>query len=78
MQALNIARDSIEGASEPTVCSILESAIEKIWAKILAYPNRYIMTRNEFAVFNYFQARFRGNEVAVAARRRYWDNTYGP
>ncbi|KAK0719571.1 hypothetical protein B0H67DRAFT_156464 [Lasiosphaeris hirsuta] len=77
MQALDIARDSFEGAQEPRVCEILEKAIARIWAKVLAGPDTYVMTRNEFAVFNYFQARFKGNQLAVAARGRYWENTYG-
>ncbi|WYZ41549.1 hypothetical protein EsH8_V_000444 [Colletotrichum jinshuiense] len=73
-QALEIARESPDGASDPTVSSILESAISQIWAKVAAQPESYVMNRDEFAVFNYFQHRFTGNKVAMAARKRYWDN----
>lgn len=77
-QALEIARDSTDGAADPTVCAILDSAIARIWASIQAQPDSYIMTRDEFAVFNYFQNRFTGNVVAQQARKRYWENTSGP
>ncbi|EQB59285.1 hypothetical protein CGCF415_v003405 [Colletotrichum fructicola] len=73
-QALEIARESPDGASDPTVSSILESAISSIWAKVAAQPETYVLTRDEFAVFNYFQHRFTGNKIAMAARKRYWDN----
>lgn len=72
-QALEIARDSPEGAADPTVKEILEAALVEIWGKISAQPTTYVMTRDEFAVFNYFQQRFDGQQLAVEARRRYWD-----
>ena len=72
-QALEIARDSPEGAQDPDVARVLETALSEIWGKIQTQPNSYVMTRDEFAVFNYFQARFEGHELAVSARRRYWD-----
>jgi hypothetical protein len=71
--ALEIARDSAEGAQDLTVKNILETALADIWRKIQAHPTSYVMTRDEFAVFNYFQDRFAGQELAAAARRRYWD-----
>ncbi|KAH8880005.1 hypothetical protein GQ53DRAFT_617485, partial [Thozetella sp. PMI_491] len=74
-QALEIARESPDGAQDPTVNRILEAALAKIWAKVQAQPDSYVMTRDEFAVFNFYQHRFIGNKMAVAARKRYWDNT---
>ncbi|KAL3960837.1 hypothetical protein ACCO45_005954 [Purpureocillium lilacinum] len=73
-QALEIARESPDGASDPTVSKILEHALSHIWGKVKAQPDGYIMTRDEFAVFNFFQHRFVGDKDAVAARKRYWDN----
>lgn len=73
-QALEIARDSAEGAQDPTVLYILEAAITDIWGKIQAYPSSYVMTRDEFAIFNYFQGRFEGERLATAAKKRYWDH----
>lgn len=73
-QALEIARESPDGASDPTVSKILENALSQIWGKVQAQPSSYVMTREEFAVFNFFQHRFIGDKDAVAARKRYWDN----
>ena len=66
-QALEIARDSQEGAQDPIVKSILETALEEIWNRIQAQPELYVMTREKFAVFNFYQDRFEGQELAVAA-----------
>lgn len=77
-QALEIARESPDGAKDPVVSSILESALGQIWSRVQAQPDSYVMSRDEFAVFNFFQHRFEGNKVAIAARRRYWDTTTGP
>jgi hypothetical protein len=73
-QALEHARDSEEGARDPLVASILEAAIREIWRKIEREPVSYILTRDEFAIFNYFQDRFAGQPLAIAARKRYWDH----
>lgn len=75
-EALEVARDSPDGARDPVVSGILESALSQIWGRVLASPESYTMTTGEFAVFNFYQHRFLGNKIAVAARRRYWDNTY--
>lgn len=75
-EALEVARDSPEGATDPIVCGILESALSQTWDRVLADPEGYVMTPGEFAVFNFYQYRFVGNKIAVAARRRFWDNTH--
>lgn len=76
-QALEIARDSPEGSKDPSVSSILETALAQIWFNIHTQPDMYVMSRDEFAVFNFFQHRFVGNSLATAARKRYWDNAIG-
>ncbi|ORY59594.1 uncharacterized protein BCR38DRAFT_350895 [Pseudomassariella vexata] len=76
-QALEIARESPDGAKDPVIAGILEAALISIWDRVMAQPDSYVLTRDEFAVFNYFQHRFQGNKVARAARKRYWDNTVG-
>ena len=73
-QALEIARESPDGAQDPTVSQILERALANIWGKVQAQPDAYVMTREEFAVFNFFQHRFTGDRTAVSARKRYWDH----
>ena len=73
-EALEIARDSEEGARDPAVKNILETALAAIWAKIEARPTSFVMNREEFAVFNFFQHRFEGLQLAASARKRYWDS----
>lgn len=75
-EALEVARDSPDGARDPIVCGILESALSQTWERVLADPEGYVMTVGEFAVFNFYQHRFIGNKIAVAARRRFWDNVH--
>ncbi|KAF5671731.1 hypothetical protein FDENT_10811 [Fusarium denticulatum] len=78
-QALEIARESPDGSSDPTIKKILENALKRIWSKVEMQPDSYVMTRDEFAVFNFFQDRFIDSDntkKAVDARKRYWDNTH--
>jgi hypothetical protein len=78
-QALEIARESPDGSSDPTISKILENALKRIWSKVELQPDSYVMTRDEFAVFNFFQDRFINSvntKKAVDARKRYWDNTH--
>jgi hypothetical protein len=75
-QALEIARESPDGAQDPTVSKILEQALSEIWSKVQAHPSSYVMSRDEFAVFNFFQHRFVGNNTAVLARKRFWDHCH--
>ncbi|KAF7546940.1 hypothetical protein G7046_g9155 [Stylonectria norvegica] len=74
-QALEIARESPDGANDPTISRILEAALSQIWNKVEAQPDDYVMTRDEFAVFNFFQHRFTGNRTAMSARRRFWEKS---
>ncbi|KAF9777346.1 hypothetical protein IL306_004444 [Fusarium sp. DS 682] len=73
-QSLEIAHESPKSASYPSIRQILESALEEIWAKVQNQPNSYVMTRDEFAVFNFFQDRFTDDKLAIAARKRYWES----
>lgn len=75
-EALEIARDSPDGARDPVVSGILESALTQLWERVTSQPESYVMSMGEFAVFNFYQHRFVGNKLAVAARRRFWDNTH--
>lgn len=73
-QALEIARESPDGAADPTISNILEGALSSLWARVQAAPDAYVMSRDEFSLFNFYQHRFAGDQMAVLARRRYWDN----
>ncbi|KAJ4415468.1 hypothetical protein N0V82_007339 [Gnomoniopsis sp. IMI 355080] len=75
-EALEIARDSYDGARDPIVSGILESALSQIWDRVMENPESYVMTTGEFAVFNFYQHRFMGNKIAIAARARFWNNTH--
>jgi hypothetical protein len=72
-EVLEFARDHPDVEFYPAVCGILETALSQIWNRVLASPKSYVMSTHEFAVFNFFQHRFTDNELAVDARRRYWD-----
>ncbi|KAF5657485.1 hypothetical protein FHETE_10404 [Fusarium heterosporum] len=72
---LEIAREIPDGESIPIISYILEAALAQVWQKIMDQPGSYVMTIEEFAVFNFFQSRFANNEKARSARERYWDNT---
>ncbi|KAI1495108.1 hypothetical protein F5X96DRAFT_202822 [Biscogniauxia mediterranea] len=76
-QALEIARESPDGARDPIISNILETYLSQVWDRVLAQPDTYVMSRDEFAVFNFFQHRFAGNKIAITARKRYWDNVTG-
>ena len=73
-EALEIARDSVHLDLNSDLMYLLATALDQVWAKIQAQPESYIMSRNEFAVFNFFQHNFKGNEMAIDARKRYWDH----
>lgn len=72
-RAIDIARNT-EGDLNPTVSAYLESAIADIWTRIEANPTTYVLTRDEFPVFNYYRQRFEG-PVAEQAIDRYWRGT---
>lgn len=76
--ALDEARNSEDGRINPQTTAILETAINQLWQRIQAQPTSYVLSRDEFALFNYFQRRFRGNPVARAAVERYWNSTSEP
>jgi len=70
-RALDIARNT-EGDLDPTVSNFLETSLSQLWARIQADPDDYILTKDEFAVFNFFISRFSGSEIAEKAIARFW------
>lgn len=76
-RALDLARDSEPDSIPPAAMQTLEAAINVIWQRIQTSPDSYVMNNQEFAVFNFFQARFSGNEVARRAIGRYWNQFSG-
>lgn len=74
-EALYKARDCPECARDPLNVALLNNTIDRIWKKIQTCPE-YVLSRDEFAFFNYFQSRFEGLQAARDARKRYWDNIH--
>ncbi|KAI1431188.1 hypothetical protein GGR50DRAFT_103055 [Xylaria sp. CBS 124048] len=74
LMVLDAARDAPEILEDKAVRDVLEAALADIWSRVQANESEYIMTRDEFAIFNFFQDRFRNNPVATSARRRFWDS----
>ncbi|KAL2011829.1 hypothetical protein VTN00DRAFT_4547 [Thermoascus crustaceus] len=72
-RALEEARNSEDGHISPQTSAILENAIGELWNKIQRQPE-YILSRDEFALFNYFRDRFRGSPIAQRAVERFWNN----
>ncbi|BDD55013.1 hypothetical protein MAP00_000570 [Monascus purpureus] len=76
-QALERARTSDDGHVDPQTNAILESAIRDLWRRIQRQPDSYVLSRDEFALFNYFRERFRGSPVAQRAVERFWNSHRG-
>lgn len=74
-RAIDVARNT-EGDLDPTVSAYLEDALNDIWRRISAQPDSYIMTKDEFAIFNFYRRRFEDNDIAEHAVARYWSHTY--
>ena len=76
-KALEIARNSEDGSIPPSVTEVLERAISDIWQKIQAQPTEFVMTKEEFVVFNYYRSRFANSPTAQQAVARFWNNFRG-
>lgn len=76
-QTLELVRNSEEGQAPASAVAMLERVIGELWQRILALPDSYLMSGDEFAVFNYYRARFsQGADEAIAkkATDRFWHN----
>lgn len=72
--AIDTARTT-EGDLDPKVHSYLEEALEDIWGRINSAPESYILSKDEFAIFNFYIQRFDGQPAAESAIERYWRHT---
>jgi len=70
-RALDIARNT-EGDLDPSVRDYLENALNEIWGRIQQQPKSYLLSKDEFAVFNFYIQRFSGSQEAEEAIARYW------
>nr|POE85504.1 hypothetical protein CFP56_43820 [Quercus suber] len=69
-RAIDLARNT-EGDLDPALRDYLHSAINDIWLRIQADPD-YILTKDEFPLFNFYIRRFEGHKQAEDAIARYW------
>lgn len=76
-RALDLARNA-EGDLDPNVSQYLEKALDDIWANITAQPDSYVLSKDEFAVFNFYAQRFEGQSAAQRAIDRYWRSASEP
>lgn len=76
-RALELVRNSESESVPPAANATLERAIRDIWSRIQANPDRYVMTKDEFAVFNYHRSRFNDSDVARKAVGRFWNHFKG-
>ncbi|MCJ1242773.1 hypothetical protein MMC14_010782 [Varicellaria rhodocarpa] len=74
LRALEIVRNSEPDNVSPNAIAKLESANREIWARIKAKPDSYVMSENEFAVFNFYRGPFMDSEVGCRAVGRFWDH----
>lgn len=76
-KALDIARNA-EGDIDPAVSAYLEQQLAGIWARIEAEPDSYILSKDEFAVLNFYRHRCMNPTLAQSAVRRFWDSYSSP
>ncbi|MCJ1295149.1 hypothetical protein MMC34_006710 [Xylographa carneopallida] len=73
LKALELVRNSETGEVHPGVDATLDREVKQIWSQIKTNPD-YVMNKDEFAVFNYFQDRYKGEDLARKAVARFWNN----
>ncbi|ORY10897.1 hypothetical protein BCR34DRAFT_485022 [Clohesyomyces aquaticus] len=77
-RALDIARDSEDGRVDPALQGYLERKLGEVWARVLAQPQAYVFTKEEFSLFNYYRARFGETDpIVLAAISRFWNRYHG-
>lgn len=74
-KALEVAKEHQPGQVPPAAATLLERHISDIWPRIQAHPTTYVMTKEQFAVFNYYRSRYDNNAVAQQAVTRFWNNS---
>lgn len=69
-----IARDTEYHTLNQTDRELLERTNGRIWERIQAEPETYILSPDEFAVFNFYQNVWPHRPIAENAVKRYWDS----
>lgn len=76
-RAIDMIRNNDDGQVPSSVNAVLERALGEIWNRISLQPNSYVMSRDEFTIFNRYRSRFDSNRVAQQAVARFWNNFQG-
>ncbi|MCJ1270677.1 hypothetical protein MMC22_010574 [Lobaria immixta] len=76
-RALEIIRTSEDGQVPSSVNAVLERTLSEIWHRIQTEPATYVMTKDEFTIFNRYRARFNANRLAQQAVARFWNHFQG-
>ncbi len=77
VEALRLVRDSDAGEASASARATIEAAMIGLWQRLTANAD-YLMTRDEFALFTYFRARYSQGSNDIVAKRaisRYWNNS---
>ncbi|XHF96961.1 hypothetical protein AWENTII_000571 [Aspergillus wentii] len=74
--ALERARDHGPGPIHPDTKEILDNAMAEVKQKLERQPDSYVLTGDEFALFNYLRAEFKG-PIWQKAVERFWNNYKG-
>ncbi|KKK13378.1 hypothetical protein AOCH_007799, partial [Aspergillus ochraceoroseus] len=76
--ALNAARNDEKGALEGPDGETLKAAGSELWRKVERDPDTYLLSRDEFALFNYFRKQYEKTPsnvpIVKKAVARFWDN----
>ena len=74
-KALEIAKANPDVPAEVT--TRLEQKNADVWQKVQSKPNTYILDREEYAVLNYYQERYKNNSKYDEAIKRFWKHFNG-
>ncbi|KAK7532336.1 uncharacterized protein J3D65DRAFT_558678 [Phyllosticta citribraziliensis] len=72
-KALDLARESESGV-DPAVSAFLQRELASLWSRLVARPDDYVFTRDEFGLFNYFRSQWPDNDLAGKAIQRFWNH----
>ena len=61
----------------PEVSATLERALKDVYRRIKAEPEVYVMSKDEYAVLNFYQERFNNDRLFEQAIYRFWKNFNG-
>lgn len=74
-KALEIAKANPDVPAE--VATRLEQKNADVWQKVQSKPSTYILDREEYAVLNYYQERYKNNSKYDEAIKRFWKHFNG-